>query len=134
MIELLSPGYQPYPMTQFLNLRLGFNTGVSFGFLSGLGLWGPPVLSALTAVIIAVLLFLAWKSTNLYEFAAFSLIIGGALGNLSDRIRHGAVTDFLDFYISVYHWPTFNFADVAIAAGAAILIIRSFNPQLKSKK
>lgn len=57
---------------------------------------------------------------------AYALIIGGALGNLSDRLIHGFVIDFLDFYVGDWHWPTFNIADVSICLGAALIIIESF--------
>ncbi|HBF18438.1 MAG TPA: signal peptidase II, partial [Verrucomicrobiales bacterium] len=105
---------------------LGFNRGVSFGLLNDLGSWGPIVLSSLAVVIVGFLLVWLWKSERTIDRMAISLVIGGALGNLMDRIRVGAVTDFLDFYVGAYHWPAFNLADTSIFVGAGLLIFQSF--------
>lgn len=126
MIELLMNPPRVIPVTPFFNLALGFNRGVSFGLLNNLGPWGPIVLSSLAVVIVGVLIVWLWKTERAIDGAAISLIIGGALGNLLDRIRVGAVTDFLDFFVGVYHWPAFNLADTGIFIGASLLIIQSF--------
>ncbi len=65
-----------------------------------------------------------WRTRTKLSGAAISLIIGGALGNIADRIRWGAVTDFLDLHVGQYHWPAFNFADVAIVGGAVLFLLR----------
>lgn len=106
-----------------LNLRLGFNTGVTFGlFADGAAgaLW---LLVVLTAVIIAFLARWLWRTRSVAEAMALGLIIGGALGNLLDRLRQGAVTDFIDAHYAAWHWPTFNMADVAIVCGVATLLL-----------
>ncbi len=126
MIELLTSPPRVIPVTPFFNLALGYNRGISFGLLNDLGTWGPFMLSSTTILIIGFLLFWLWNSERPIDGAAISFIIGGALGNLVDRIRDGAVTDFLDFYIASYHWPAFNLADISIFIGAGILMIQSF--------
>ncbi|MCH9809987.1 MAG: signal peptidase II [Bacteroidetes bacterium] len=132
MIELLSNPPHVIPISSFFNLALGFNRGVSFGLLNDLGTWGPIVLSSLAVVIVGFLLVWLWNAERAIDGAAISLIIGGALGNLLDRIRVGAVTDFLDFFIGVYHWPAFNLADTGIFTGAALLVIQSFRTSKKT--
>jgi len=82
----------------------------------------------LTIAIVGVLLVWLWKAKRVVDRAAISLIIGGALGNLIDRIRVGAVTDFLDFYLGPYHWPAFNLADTGIFIGTGLILIQSFYP------
>ncbi len=106
------------------DLVLVRNDGVSFGMLSGVV---PPwALAALALLIVGMLLAWLWRSQSCLVGAALGLIVGGALGNAVDRIRHGAVTDFLDFHAGSYHWPAFNFADVTIFCGVALLLAESF--------
>ena len=106
----------------FFNLRLAFNRGISCGIL-GDGAVGPVVLSAVTAVIIAALLVWMWRTTSVVEAAALGLVAGGAIGNLVDRLLQGAVTDFLDFYVADWHWPTFNLGDSAITVGVGLMLL-----------
>lgn len=104
------------------NLVFVRNTGVSFGLLGGMPRWSLVVL----ALAICVWLFIEVLRTQRFsEAVAFGLIIGGALGNVVDRLRFGGVTDFLDFYLGQAHWPAFNLADTVIFIGVAILIGRS---------
>lgn len=133
MIELLSDPQRVIPVTPFFNLSLGFNRGVSFGLLNDLGTWGPTILSSLAMAIIGFLLVWLWKAENKIEGSAIALIIGGALGNLVDRVRAGAATDFLDFFIGVYHWPAFNIADTGIFIGAVLLVSQSIWSIRKTK-
>ncbi len=122
------------PVTPFFNLVLGFNPGVSFGLLGDLGPSGPVILSILTLAIVAFLVFWLWRTQDILETSALSLIIGGAAGNLIDRLRDGAVTDFLDFYVGQHHWPAFNLADVAISFGVGLILIGSFLSSKGDKK
>ncbi|MDE0924786.1 signal peptidase II [Aurantimonas coralicida] len=110
------------PVTGFFNLVLGFNTGVSFGLLGEAPAW---LLMAFILPMVAGLLVWMTRTDSRLTAIALGLVVGGALGNLLDRLRHGAVTDFLDFYVGAYHWPAFNFADVAIVSGVGLLLIES---------
>ena len=116
------------PVMPSFNLVLGFNRGVSFGLLNDLGPAGPTIVSAVTGAIICLLTVWLWRTRLRSELAALSLIVGGAAGNLIDRLHDGAVTDFLDFYIGDYHWPAFNGADTAITLGAFFLLFSGLRP------
>lgn len=112
-----------------VRLILVENTGMAFGMLSDSS--SPLVFAALTLVSAGVLGFVAYLIwTNQAPQASMSLggyglavILGGAAGNVADRLVRGKVIDFLDFYVGSYHWPTFNVADSAIVVGAALLMI-----------
>ncbi|MDX2073289.1 MAG: signal peptidase II [Alphaproteobacteria bacterium] len=113
----------PIEVTGFFNLVLVWNHGISFGMLSGHRL--PLVLIALALVIVAVLLKWLASAHNRLMVAGIGLVIGGALGNVIDRARFGAVADFLDFHLYGMHWPAFNIADSAIFMGVVVLCIES---------
>ena len=121
---------QVIPVTGFFNLVLGFNTGVSFGLFGQAPAW---LLMAFTLAIVAGLLVWIHRSDSRLTASALGLVVGGALGNLLDRLRQGAVTDFLDFYIGSYHWPAFNLADVAIVCGGGLLLVESVLARGKTK-
>jgi signal peptidase II len=98
---------------------------VSFGlFATGTDL-GPWILSILALVIVAVLLFWLRKAEGILIPIAIGLIVGGAIGNVIDRVIYGAVVDFLDVYWGSYHWPAFNVADSSITVGAILLVADS---------
>ncbi len=113
----------------YFNITYVKNPGAAFGFLAN----SAPEFRSLfliTVTVIAIVLILYFISKNtakevLLTFS-LSLILGGAVGNLIDRIRFGEVTDYLDFYISSYHWPAFNVADSAISLGALVLVVEIF--------
>lgn len=111
-------------VTGFFNLVTVWNRGVSFGMLGGGAL--PPWLLALFAggIAIGLAVWLARVDTP-WLGAALGLIIGGAVGNIVDRLALGAVFDFLDFHLGRHHWPAFNLADAAITIGVALLLIDS---------
>ena len=113
-------------VTPFFNLTLGFNRGVTFGILGDVGSAGPWLLTGLALIIVAFLFTWAARSSGWTETAALGSIIGGALGNVIDRIRQGAVTDYLDFHALGWHWPAFNLADTAIFCGVATLLLHSW--------
>lgn len=109
----------------FLNFALGYNAGVSFGLLGGGGGWQRWPLVVLTTLI--ALALVGWLARlrptgEVGMKAALALVIGGAAGNIIDRVQHGAVTDFLQLHYSGWYWPTFNPADVGITLGAILLI------------
>ena len=107
----------------FLNLVLGYNRGVSFGMFgsdSEIVRW---LLSALAILIVCSLAIWLLKVDKTRLSIALGLIIGGAIGNVTDRIMIGAVVDFIDFHVGGFHWPAFNVADMGITIGATILIL-----------
>lgn len=113
----------PVEVTGFFNLVMVWNRGISFGMFAQAG--QPYVLVALSLVICLLLLSWLSKITERWLIAAIGLVIGGALGNVIDRIRFGAVADFFDFYIKNAHWPAFNIADSCIFIGVVLLCIDS---------
>lgn len=125
ILDLFSTSLQAIEVLPFFNLVLAWNRGISFGMFGGLGDWGPWVLVALALVISVVLARWMVKAESRLTLVSLGLIIGGAVGNVIDRIRFGAVVDFLDVHVSGYHWPAFNVADSAITVGAAILILET---------
>ncbi|MFC5423180.1 MULTISPECIES: signal peptidase II [Hyphomicrobiales] len=116
-------------VTPVLNLTLGFNPGVSFGLLSGAFADRPMLLAGITGSVAAGLLVWAMRSEQPRETLGLGLIAGGATGNLVDRVRQGAVTDFLDFHVGAWHWPAFNMADVAITVGVMLMIVAVVQPR-----
>lgn len=112
-------------ITPFFNLVLGWNRGISFGMLGAHDL--PPwILALFSGSIAAGLIIWLLRTRDRLVATGLALIIGGALGNALDRLRHGAVADFLDFHLADWHWPAFNMADVGVVCGAALLITDSF--------
>ena len=107
----------------FLNLTLNWNTGIAFGLLSFNASLIYHLISALILLIIIYLIYLMVKSDK-FEKIIFSLIIGGALGNLYDRLNYYAVPDFIDFHLGDFHWFTFNFADIFISVGIIMIILK----------
>jgi len=115
-------------LTDFFNIVLVWNHGVSFGMFNN-GVGGglqPLMLSIMTIAIVAVVIYMLKKSKSKVEATAFGLVIGGALGNLIDRIIYGAVVDFLDFHVAGWHWPSFNVADSIILIGVLLLVFEGF--------
>lgn len=110
---------QPVEITPFFDLRLVWNQGISYGWLHGTG---PYVLAGGQALVCLFLwVWLAGAKSRLAALAT-GIIIGGALGNIADRLHFGAVADFFHLHAFGYSWYVFNLADVAIVAGAAILV------------
>lgn len=114
------------PVLPGFNLTLGFNEGSSFGMLSGVMAGKPFLMAALTGVLTLTFAVMAFRARHPLERAGLALVVGGALGNIIDRLRQGAVTDFLDLYWRDWHWPTFNGADIAITLGAICILVASF--------
>jgi signal peptidase II len=116
----------PMTITPFFNLVLTCNHGVSFGLFNGVpGLRGI-LLALLAAAIVVVLLYWLARVTSTWLAMAIGLIIGGAVGNVVDRVRLGGVVDFLDFHAGAWHWPhwpAFNLADSAICVGIAMMLL-----------
>ncbi len=111
--------YGTIDLTPFLGIRTGMNPGIAFG----LATQAQPVLLVATAAAISiVLLVLIRRSESLLQQAALAMILGGAFGNIVDRIRLGAVRDLIDLHWGEWHWPTFNLADAFITVGVLILL------------
>jgi signal peptidase II len=114
-------------LAPFLNLVFVYNPGAAFSFLSEAGGWQRPLLVAFAlgaAAIVSVLIVRRPQERLLCT--GLALILGGALGNVIDRLRFGQVVDFLDFHAAGWHWPAFNVADSAITVGAVLLILEGF--------
>jgi signal peptidase II len=113
-------------LTSFFNLILTHNQGVSFGMFSNGTDAGKWTLVSVALVILGFLIRWLFQSNRLFNVITLGLIIGGAMGNVLDRVMVGAVVDFLDFHAFGYHWPAFNVADTAISIGAIGLVLESF--------
>jgi signal peptidase II len=120
--------YQPVPVVPMFNLTLAYNTGAAFSFLSDAGGWQRWFFISLTLVVIVVLFRWLWRmrAEEKLHAMSISMILGGAIGNLIDRVWLGHVIDFLDVYYDVHHWPIFNIADSAITIGVILLIVDLF--------
>jgi len=133
-LSKFAPG-ERLEVTGFFNLVLVFNKGAAFSFLAGAPGWQTPFFAAiaLAAAIVISVLILRHAGKKMF-CAGLALILGGAIGNLIDRLRFGHVVDFLDFHAMGWHWPAFNVADSAITVGAAILILEGFLHREKAPK
>jgi signal peptidase II len=112
----------------FLNFTLVHNTGSAFGFLSSESGWQLWIFVFIAVAVSLGILAWLWRANGKHSFtaAALSLILGGTLGNLYDRLIDGYVVDFIDFHINDYHWPAFNIADSAICIGVFFFILSGF--------
>ena len=120
--------FEPVRLTPYLNLTLMHNTGIAFSlFDQADARW---FLVGLAAVVsVAIIVWLRFSESNRWLQISLSLVVGGAIGNLWDRVVLGYVIDFIDFRYQTLWWPAFNIADAAICVGAAMLIIDSFKSQ-----
>lgn len=109
-------------VTSFFNLVVAWNTGVSFSMFNNLGDAGVYILSSFALLVAFFLLCWLKNEKSRYMQIALGMVIGGAIGNVIDRVRLGAVFDFLDVHISTHHWPAFNLADSFICIGAVMII------------
>lgn len=133
MVAVVMQPPRVIPVIPGFNLTLGFNEGASFGLLGGIMAGRPLAMAALTGALTLVFVVMAFKARHPLERTGFALVVGGALGNIVDRVRQGGVTDFLDVYWRDWHWPTFNVADIAITFGAVCLIAAAL-PQRRRKE
>ncbi|HZW12240.1 MAG TPA: signal peptidase II [Noviherbaspirillum sp.] len=112
------------PITSFFNLVLAHNKGAAFSFLATQGGWQRYFFTGIAVAAVIFIIYLLKKYAGQRLFCwALALILGGAIGNLIDRVLYGYVIDFLDFYVGKWHWPAFNVADMAIVGGAGLFII-----------
>ncbi|MFZ4833556.1 signal peptidase II [Rouxiella sp. Mn2063] len=116
------------PLIPFFNLTYAHNPGAAFSFLADKGGWQRWFFAAIALAICVVLLVLMYRASAKQRLnnIAFAMIIGGALGNLFDRMVHGFVIDFIDFYVNDWHYPIFNLADSFICVGAVLVVLEGF--------
>ena len=116
-------------LVPFLNLALVHNTGAAFGMLSQASGWQNVFFIVVALIACVAILWIAWRleRKDLLLVSGLMLVLGGAAGNLIDRLVHGYVIDFIDVYYRDWHWPAFNIADSAITIGAVILAIDALN-------
>ena len=131
VLNTFVPG-ESVTVTPFFNLVEVWNHGISFGMAKGLP-YGQSVLSAISLTITAIMLYCLHKAEDKLSISAFSLVVAGALGNVLDRIRFGAVADYLDFHAFGHHWPAFNFTDVAIVLGVFLLLFANIVQSLSAR-
>lgn len=113
------------PIASFLNLTLVYNRGAAFGFLNSASGWQNVFFIVVAVIACAMIGYFLYRlgPGDRKLGVGLSLILGGAIGNLIDRLYHGYVIDFIDFYYQSWHWPAFNVADSAITVGAAIIAL-----------
>ncbi|WP_019557669.1 signal peptidase II [Thiomicrorhabdus arctica] len=127
---------EPVAVMPYLNWTLAYNDGAAFSFLAEMGGWQRWVFGGLALVVSTVLILWLRKLPKLLtvEVWGINLVLGGAVGNVIDRFLEGRVTDFIDFYIESWHYATFNVADMAITAGAILLLLSEFFLKPKKEK
>lgn len=120
--------YRPVEINSWLNMMLAHNYGAAFSFLSQAGGWQRWFFTGLAAVVSLILIVWLFRLNAKERMTglALSMIIGGAIGNLVDRVNHGYVVDFIDVYYKTHHWPAFNLADSAITCGIILLLVDGF--------
>jgi signal peptidase II len=116
-------GVPQHMVTPFFNLILTWNRGMSFGLFNRESPWNTALFSVLAVVIVTGLLIWLWRTDSMLVAAGIGLVAGGAVGNVIDRLRLGAVTDFLDFHWYDWHFATFNLADSGITVGVCLLLL-----------
>ncbi len=128
--------YRPNELTSWLNMTLAHNYGAAFSFLSDAGGWQRWLFTGLASVVTLVLIvwLLRLPVSEKLTAAALCLIIGGAVGNLIDRIINGYVVDFIDVHVNDWHWPAFNLADSAITCGVILLLLDSLLQSIAEKR
>ena len=128
--------YQPHAVMPMFNWTLMHNPGAAFSFLHDAGGWQRWFFAVIAIAVSTVILF--WlknlKKHETWQAIALAMIMGGAIGNVIDRLRLGYVVDFIDVYYQHWHWPAFNLADSAIVVGVAIIIIDALREALKNSK
>ena len=112
-------------INEFLNFELVWNTGIGFGLFSTDPNLFYNLISLFIFLVVLFLCYLIFRS-NFFDKICFSIVLGGALGNLYDRLVYFAVPDFIDFHIGDFHWFTFNIADIFITVGIILIIIKDF--------
>ena len=118
--QLMQPP-RAIPLTDWLNLVMAWNHGISFGLFSGDAV--PYALIGVALAVVGVLVVWLIRDPRASAAVWLGLVIGGAVGNVIDRVRLGAVADFIDVHVGAWHWPAFNVADSAITLGVTLILI-----------
>ncbi|WP_225776324.1 signal peptidase II [Pseudomonas sp. Marseille-Q5115] len=129
LVERLFTLGSTLPMNVFFNLVHARNTGAAFSFLAEAGGWQRYLFIAIALAVSVMLALMLRRARPTSEALGYSLVLGGAIGNLVDRSFRGYVVDYLDFYYQTWHWPAFNLADIAIVGGVVLLLASSFSQQ-----
>lgn len=130
VLEILRlPEIGQVPVLPVFSLTMVWNTGVTFGLFGGLGDWGPWLLTGVAAVVVAALGVWLHRAENALIGIALGTIAGGAVGNIIDRVRFGAVVDFLHLHAYGWSWYVFNIADAAIVCGVGALVLDGLLPR-----
>jgi signal peptidase II len=132
--QMSLPMAQAIKVTDFLNWFLIYNPGAAFSFLSQAGGWQRWFFTIIGIIAAVVIIWLLQKNTQDRPFCiALALILGGAIGNVLDRLLYGAVVDFIDVHYQGWHWPAFNLADSAISIGATLIVINEIRRALQQR-
>lgn len=121
--DIVPNAYLMAHVNNLFNIVFTWNPGASFSILRDVGEAAPILIAAGTGVIIGFIGYYLFTRAARYEWLPLSLILGGAIGNLIDRMRFGAVVDFLDFHVGGWHWPAFNIADICIVVGVGLYLL-----------
>ncbi|MES2023993.1 MAG: signal peptidase II [Pseudomonadota bacterium] len=133
-ISTLMPYGESIPLADYFNLVHARNTGAAFSFLANAGGWQRYFFITLAFGVSMWLAFELRKQLSTLSAWAYSLILGGALGNAIDRLLRGHVVDYLDFHLGGWHWPAFNAADIGIVCGAVLLVVESLLSTVDASK
>lgn len=133
VLDFFSGRDQTWAVNSFFNLVVVRNDGVAFGFLQGYDV-SPIVMTFITATVAGLALVVFWQSQGTRLKIALSLAFAGGISNGIDRLYHGAVIDFLDFYYGDYHWPSFNVADTAVSIAIGLLCLEIFSGGAKQHR
>lgn len=121
-----SKNINSWEVNKIFNLTKVWNSGISFGILNGFKYSNILFLLITLIIVLSIIYYITTKEINKYLRLGYLLIIGGAIGNVIDRIRFKAVADFLDFHLGDYYWPVFNLADAFVCIGVFIIIVQDF--------
>ena len=124
----------PQPVFPLFNLTLVGNRGVSFSMMTANNRWGVLLLIVFALIICAFIIYMIQKEKNTLSRVSLAMVLGGAVGNIWDRIHYGFVIDFLDFYWDKYHFPAFNVADSFICIGVGLLLLNMMKKEKKCVK
>ena len=133
LLDYLTAPSRVVELAPFVSLVPVWNTGISFGLFADLAMGGVELAIVALAIVAGLLWWLARIETRMAG-CAIGLVVGGALGNVIDRLRFGAVFDFLDLHWGDWHWPAFNLADAAITVGVVLLLLDGLFPTARSVK